>query len=107
MNNTPTLEHYIQKIKNGEHFALYFSDGICSVAESIGPKLIPLFHTFPNISLSTVILPLHPDISGYFQIFSSPCLLIYIDGKESLKFAGNFGINELESKLNRLYTLRF
>ena len=96
------------EIQQEKSFALYFSDGICSVAESIYPKLEEVFQSkFPEIPLKSVTGPMSPDIQGHVQVFSAPCLLIFIDGKETIRKAGNFSIEQLKSDLERLYTLRF
>ncbi|MGB1295369.1 MAG: thioredoxin family protein [Flavobacteriales bacterium] len=107
-NHSQQLEDFNACIRNQEHFALYFTDGKCSVAKSIGPKLYETFsNQYPNIKLIDVIIPMSEALSGHLNIFSAPCLMVYFDGKLQLKMAGTFGISELNIKLGRLYDLRF
>lgn len=96
------------RIEGEESFALYFSDGICGVAESLYPKLDLLFkNSFQLIPLKSVIGPMNPEIQGFFQVFTSPCLLVVIDGKETIRKAGHFGLQDLTIDLQRIYNIRF
>jgi len=99
----------LQEMINGEEsFALYFSDGVCGVAESLYPKLDFLFKdSFQLIPLKSVIGPMNPEIQGFFQVFTSPCLLVFIDGKETIRKAGHFGLQDLTMDLQRIYNIRF
>lgn len=94
-------------IANKDSIALYFSDGICGVAESLYPKLDDLFTAFPYIQLYSVIGPMNPEIQGHFQVFTSPCLLVWIDGKETIRKVGNFSVDQLKKEIERIYELRF
>lgn len=108
MNICSDIKVIKERMQNQESFALYFSDGVCSVAESLYPKLEERFtEEYPLIPLESVIVPMSPEILGYFQVFSAPCLLIVIDGKETIRKAGTFGLGELDRELSRLYQLRF
>lgn len=102
------LKEVKSRISKEESFALYFSDGICGVAESLYPKLEELFTLhFMKIGLQSVIGPMSPEIQGHFQVFSAPCLLVFIDGKEIMRKAGHFSVEYLHKDLDRLYSLRF
>ncbi len=102
------LDVVTKKMEAKDSFALYFSDGICGVAESLYPKLETLFEqSFQRIPLYSVIAPMNPEIKGFFHVFTSPCLLVIIDGKETIRKAGNFGIEQLHKDVYRIYNLRF
>jgi len=104
-SNVNEVKHLIE---NQECFALYFSDGICGVAESLYPKLDDVFSSkYSNIKLKSVIGPMSPDIQSFLQVFTAPCFLLFIDGKETIRKAGNFSVVQLDKEINRIYNLRF
>ena len=108
MNLCSDLNEIVQQINNKDNFALYFSDGVCGVAESLYPKLESTFNThFPEINLQSVVSTFSPEIKGHFHVFIVPSLLVFIDGKETIRMAGTFGIEKLNEDLSRIYALRF
>lgn len=108
MNLCSNLNEIIERIERKSNFALYFSDGVCGVAESLYPKLENAFNThFQEIELHSVVSTFSPEIKGHFQVFIVPCLLVFIDGKETIRKAGTFGLEKLNEDLSRIYNLRF
>ena len=48
-----------------------------------------------------------PLIAGQQRIFTAPTILVYFDGKESLRKSRNISIGGLEEEIGRIYGLMF
>ena len=93
---------------NQENAILYFWNASCSVCGPLYDKLKVLVHSeFPNLTLRKIDVSRHPDLSAKYQVFASPIILLFLDGKEFLRSSGNISLHELKQKINRLYTLKF
>jgi len=101
-----TLEE-IQTIISDEIAVLvYFNTQSCSVGEAFLPKVVDLTkNTFPKIKIFTVDLNISPEISAYYKAFVEPTILVFFDGKETIRKSRNFGIYELENAIKRPYKL--
>ena len=87
---------------------LYFWNSSCSVCEPLYDKLELLVKEhFPNLTLEKINIADHPEYRATYQVFSSPLIILLLDGKEYLRSGGNVSIHELKQKIERLYTLKF
>jgi len=87
---------------------IYFNTQSCSVGEAFLPKVENLIENyFPKISIITVDLNLSPEISAHFNAFVEPTVLVFYDGKETIRKSRNFGIYELQEAIERPYKLIF
>lgn len=85
---------------------LYFSGESCNVCHALRPKVKELFDAnFPLIE--QVFLDAHEnlEISMYFQVFSIPTLIVFLDGKEFIREGRNMSLAQLEEKLDRVYKI--
>jgi hypothetical protein len=62
---------------------------------------------FPKLTLEKVNVVDFPGLRAKYNVFSSPLILLLLDGKEYLRSSGNVSVNELQQKIERLYSLRF
>lgn len=93
---------------NSENAILYFWNASCSVCGPLFDKLNLLVQTeFPELEIHKIDIAEHPDLRAKYQVFTSPLILLFIDGKEYLRSSGNISIHELKQKIDRLYQLRF
>jgi len=99
----------LQTIINKELAILvYFNTQTCSVGEAILPKVeILIKNTFPKIKIFTVDINFSPEISAHYNAFVEPTILVYYDGKETIRKNRNIGIHELEESIKRPYQLIF
>jgi thioredoxin 1 len=95
-------------IRNSPSLLIYFYNDNCAPCKALRPKVIELmdFH-FPLIRVIMINAGAHPEISGQFNIFSSPTILLLFDGKEVLRESKYVSIEELKSKVERYYELYF
>lgn len=87
---------------------VYFSTLSCSVGEALEPKVEDLVaRRFPKIELIFVDMNALPTVSADNQVFVEPTLLLFVDGKESMRKSRHLSLIELEEHLNRIDQLLF
>ena len=87
---------------------LYFNTISCKVGESLEPKVKNLLSTnFPKISFYTIDLNFSPEIAVNYHAFVEPTILVFFDGKETIRKSRNIGLYELQEAIKRPYKLIF
>ena len=87
---------------------LYFWNSSCNVCGPLYDKLQLLVKKhFPRLTLEKINIVDFPELRSKYNVFSSPLILLLLEGKEYLRFSGNVGLNELKQKIGRLYALKF
>jgi len=87
---------------------LYFSSPGCGVCEVLKPRVSALLaEKFPRIVAAEVDCTKAAALCAQHQIFSVPALLLFLEGRESLRLVRNFHLNEVRDLLARPYTLLF
>lgn len=87
---------------------VYFNTQTCSVGEAFLPKVENLVaNLYPKLKLATVDINFSPEISAHFSAFVEPTILVFYDGKETIRKSRNISIFELEESIKRPYQLIF
>jgi thioredoxin-like negative regulator of GroEL len=87
---------------------VYFSTPDCNVCKVLRPKVKQLLSDhFPNMKFNYINIYEIPELSGQFSVFTVPTIVVYFDGKEIIRKSRNFGISELQSEIQRPYSLYF
>ena len=87
---------------------IYFNTQSCSVGEAFLPKVEGLLkNSFPKIILLTIDLNISPEIAAHYSAFVEPTILVFYDGKETIRKSRNIGIRELNDAIERPYKLIF
>ena len=95
-------------MEQNENTLLYFSNSACSVCEPLYDKLELLIKDhFPNLQIKKINVVENPDLRTKYGVYSSPLIILLLDGKEYLRSGGNVSIAEMKQKIQRLYALRF
>ena len=109
MSETITsIEELNDVLKTTSVVLLYFSTNSCSVGEALEPKVKNLITTyFPKIKFHTIDLNLQPEISANYNAFVEPTILVFFEGKETIRKSRNIGVGELHNAILRPYKLIF
>ncbi|MGB5242902.1 MAG: thioredoxin family protein [Lutimonas sp.] len=103
-----TFEDFSKILKGNIAVLFYFSTISCSVGESILPKLKSLFaEHFPKILFCEIDMNRSAELSATCQVFVEPTVLIYFDGKETIRRSRNLSLLEIEQSTMRLYKILF
>ncbi|WP_298368073.1 thioredoxin family protein [uncultured Lutibacter sp.] len=91
-----------------EAVLLYFKTNSCVVGEAVEPKINDLIKSkFPKIKTFSVDMNLAPNIAANYSVFVEPTVIVFFQGKETIKKSRSFSILELEETLKRPYELIF
>lgn len=103
-----TKSEILELLSKEDAVLLYFSTVSCSVGESVEIKVRDLLQTrFPKIKFESVDINFQGDVAGHFSAFVEPTILVFFDGKESIRKSRSFSVVELETSIERLYQLFF
>jgi thiol-disulfide isomerase/thioredoxin len=95
-------------IEESPALAVWFSGPDCGVCAGLKPKLEALFgEVYPQFQLAEVACAKAPEPAAQHMVFSVPTLIIFFDGRESLRLSRNFSLAVLREKLQRSYDLLF
>lgn len=87
---------------------LYFTTPECGVCKALKPKLAQMLtERFPDIVLAQVDCTAAPALAADMGVFAVPTLIVFIEGRESLRKSRAFGLEELASALERPYGLLY
>lgn len=96
------------QIKSKPAVMLYFKNDQCGPCKVLRPKVQELIETkFPKLELIVVDSIQNPALSGEFQVFANPTLLVFFDSKEYIRKSKYVSIGELETEIGRLYAMMF
>jgi thioredoxin-like negative regulator of GroEL len=106
--NLHTLEDYHKKVQSEPALLFYFSTPQCQVCKVLRPKVEQMLEqAFPRMGFIYVDMEKLPRIAGQMQIFAAPTILVYFEGKESLRKSRNISLEELAKEISRSYGLIF
>lgn len=111
MEHTNTINsiQQLEDILNSEiAVLLYFNTLSCNVGESLEPKVKNLLTSnFPKISFYTIDINFSPEIAAKYSAFVEPTIILFFEGKETIRKSRNIGIYELQEAIERPYKLIF
>lgn len=105
INSLEDLENILQATTA---VLFYFSTNSCNVGEALEPKVFHLLSTsFPKIDFYKIDMNSSPEIAAKYSAFTEPTILVFFEGKETIRKSRNIGIYELQGALERPYKLIF
>ena len=102
VNNKETIYNLLKK---DNITLLYFSSPSCAVCDVVRNKLELTLKDFPKISAYEIPPYNNEEILADFNIFTFPAILLYIDGKEYIREARHFSVENLICDIKRYYEL--
>ncbi|MBN8210328.1 thioredoxin family protein [Bacillus sp. NTK071] len=94
--------------RNRNHHSLYFLylyGTNCSVCHALLPQVEEVLKDFPQIKSGKLNVHEIPEAAGEFSVFTIPVLLLYVEGKESIREARFVNIEQFRSSINRIITM--
>ncbi|WP_143960514.1 thioredoxin family protein [Litoribacter populi] len=102
------LENFETLVKTHEAVLFYFSGDTCSVCSSLKPKVRDLMAAkYPKVTVYYVGTSESPMLCAQLRMLSVPGILFIMKGKEVFRSNGLISMKELDSKINRAYSLYF
>lgn len=75
----------------------------CSVCEAVQPQVELLLEGYEHIAGGFVYMEDVPELAGEYMIFTSPVLLLLMEGKEVYRAARFIIFEELANQINRYH----
>jgi len=91
--------------ENNDLAFLYVSSWECSVCRELLPKIEKMLSSYPLIASRHVEVNEIPEVAGGMSIFTIPVLLLFINGKETIREGRYVIINELDEKISRYVSI--
>jgi len=82
---------------------VYLSRPSCGVCVAVKSKILEIIGKYHELEGVDVDMDKIPESAGEFSIFTIPGILLYIDGRESIREARYISIEDFEAKISRLY----
>lgn len=87
---------------------LYLTTPNCGVCKVLKPKLMGMLtERFPGVGFAQVDCTAAPVLAADMGVFTVPTLILFTDGRESLRKARSFGVEELAASLKRPYRMLY
>jgi len=103
-----SFENFLEITKSNKAVCFYLSTPECSVCKILKPKIIDILENdFAGIIFCYVDLSITKEISGQLSIFSVPTILVYFEGKETIRTSRNVHVEELREQIDRYYKMIF
>ncbi len=85
----------------------YFSADRCNVCKALMPKVQEMAMQYPEMKLYYIDVEKNQEFSGKYSIFTIPVILVFIQGKETIRESRNISVSVLEDKIERYYHLLY
>ena len=101
-------EEILEILKTSKAVMLYFASTNCSVCQVLKPKIEDeISKKFSQIKQYYINSNQNLDIASFFNIFSSPTILVFFEGKEFKRYGRNISLDIFNSEIKRLYEMVF
>ena len=96
-----TLTEY-QMIKEKEKFSLFlFGSQACAPCKALKEKIILWSRTHPQVLTNYVSIENNISLAAQENILGSPAILLFVEGKETIRKIGYFSLEEVFTALER------
>ena len=103
-----TLEEANDFLRNHQAVLVFFSDESCNVGDALSPKLQNMLEKdFPEMDFLEINVQMLPEARGYYNVFVIPTVLIYFDGRETIRQARHVNVPRLGQEIERVYNIMF
>jgi thioredoxin-like negative regulator of GroEL len=103
-----TLSDFQDLAQDHKAVCFYLSTPECNVCKVLKPKIIEMIRSgFPQLNFYYVDLNEATEIRGQLSVFSVPTILVYFEGKETIRTARNVHPEELRVQIDRYYKMIF
>ncbi|MDP4146732.1 MAG: thioredoxin family protein [Bacillota bacterium] len=107
MNIISSLDAIEELIKNNQMVLIYFGSNSCNVCSAVKPKVEEILKDYPKIISAQIDVEKSLEISAFYNIFTIPVVLVYIEGKEIVREGRHISILDINSKIDRYYNMIF
>ncbi|MBN2259148.1 MAG: thioredoxin family protein [Clostridiales bacterium] len=104
LNNVDQIKEILEK----EQMVLaYFTTADCNLCKDLFPKIEQMLEQFPKITGIRGEADKDPKIVGAFSVFVVPTIVLFVEGKETIRRSRTISVDELASAIDRYYGMIF
>lgn len=92
-------------VKESIMIIVYFTGNTCGACEIIKSRIQSILTKFNKIISAEVNGEENINIAAKYGVFSLPIMLLYIDGKETLRVGRNVDFLDLQNQISRYYNM--
>lgn len=86
---------------------LYFSNKVCGACEAIRSKVERILESYSKVKGIEIEGEKQIELAAMNNVFSFPLLILYVNGKETIRVGRNVDFLELVNSINRYYEMLF
>ena len=95
------VEKIKEIIEQEEIVLAYFTTTNCNLCKDLFPKIETMLEDYPKITGIKAESDIDQRIVGEYKVFMVPTVIVFIQGKETIRLSRNISIPELKSKIDR------
>lgn len=99
------MNKYDELINRNKIVVLYFEGSTCGACEVIKRKILTILDEYKEVRLKVINGLEEKEISAQYNVFSLPITILFINGKETIRFGRYVDMMEFKSMLSRYYSL--
>ena len=102
------LSYYQELIKSSQACLFYFYTNQCTPCAELRPKVKSLTDAkYPLMKTEFIAADTANEMSSRYNVFASPTIILFFDGKETRRFSKFVSIDEIDRSIDRYYSLIF
>jgi thioredoxin 1 len=103
-----SIQEFTNVLAENEAVLAYFSTESCSVCKVLKPKVSEMIaRSFPKMKAVFVESDQLPELAAQHRVFTAPTVVVFFEGRETIRKSRAFGVDELKSEIQRPYSLLF
>ena len=103
MNVLKNIDEIKTIVAKNKMVLLYISSESCNVCKVIFPRLMDMLKYYPQVTAVRADILELPLLSGEYNVFTIPCVLVFVDGKENLRQARFINLDYLNEQIDKSY----
>ena len=108
METIHSIHEFDRILAENDAVLTYFSTENCSVCKVLKPRVFEMAEeAFPRLKMVYVESDKLPELAAQTRIFTAPTVVVFFEGRETIRKSRAFGIDELKSEIQRSYSLLF
>lgn len=92
-------------IKSDTFALFYLSKTQCGVCKSLKPKIKMIADKYHKLNQYYVNLDRDETIIGQYSLFTVPVVLVFVEGRETIREARYMSVIDIDSRLERIFNL--
>lgn len=107
MNSLNSKEDLLKLIDTSDLLLCFFAGRCFWGSDDLLGKVDNMLSNYPKVKSIKINIDESPSLCAEFSVFIAPTILLFTQGKETLRESRFIVINELDKNINRYYNLMF